>query len=357
VDPQSGYGTVARLCRPLRRAASMAALGVWLGCCCGCPVTQNVDVPGIIQRVENPEGQYTYYLYVPSYYKPRRVWALVVTCHGTPPWDTAERQIKEFVDLAERKGFLVASPELRGTRGDFVPSPPEQIARQLADEKVILSVVSQIQAAYNVGQDRVFLTGWSAGGYAVLFTGLRHPEVFRALAVRQGNFDPRFLEPCLPFLDPYQPICVIYGSTDLLKSQAEACLQWLRDHHMFVSYRETVGAHRRHPEEAYKFFRKCLERYPWIRVYATGCGPARPTGVRFRAVCSPKPVAYSWDFGDGQKSSEVRPLHVYRRKGEYTVRLSVRLRNGRVHSRTVRIQVPPALLGVSAPSTMPAIRG
>ncbi len=336
--------------RPILVTAAGAAILTW---CCGCPVLQNVDVPGVIQHLEDPYGQHSFYLYVPSYYKPKRTWALVVTCHGTSPWDTADRQIKEFVDLAERKGFIVAAPELQGTRGDFVPPPAKQIAKQAADEKAILAVVSQIRAAYNVGEDRIFLTGWSAGGYAVLFTGLRNPGVFRALAVRQGNFDSRFFEPCLPFLDHYQPICVIYGVTDLLKSQAEACLKWLRTRRMFVSGRETVGAHQRHPEVAFKFFAKCLEHYPWIRVRATGADPKDLTAVRFSAVCSPQPAAYWWDFGDGQESSQTEPAHVYGQRGQYTVKLSVRMRDDEVHSRIVQVQVPPTLLGVRAPATMP----
>src|SRR5438477_516091 len=75
-------------------------------------------------------------------------------------------------------------------------------------------------------------TGCSAGAYAVMFTGLRHPDVFRALAVRQGNFRECYVEPCIPFLDPHQPVMLMYGNLDTLKDEAEEAITWLQAHDM-----------------------------------------------------------------------------------------------------------------------------
>lgn len=52
---------------------------------------------------------------------------------------------------------------------------------------------------------------------------------------------------------------------------------------------------------------------------------ASPRTVRFTAQQTPKPLdklAYRWDFGDGNFSTEIKPSHTYARDGVYEVRLS-----------------------------------
>ena len=298
-------------------------------------------MPGEIQRLREPVEGGEYFLYVPSRYDAKQAWPVVVTCHGTEPWDTADRQIKEWADLGENKRFIAAAPFLKGTRGDFIPRPPEQIELQERDERTILAVLDHIRAGYNVAEDRIFLTGWSGGGFAVLFTGLRHPEVFRALAVRQGTFDARFVRPCLPLADPHQPVYVLYGTLDILtKDQSKKCLRWLRENRLFALEEETVGSHRRHPELAYQFFRRCIRQYPWIQPAAYRVAPEDPLSVQFRVRCSPAAEAYLWRFGDEQYSREPAPIHRYAQPGRYEVKLTVRLEDDRQHARSLLIDVP-----------------
>ena len=175
------------------RAVGVGLCGLILSCLTGCPVVSNREAPGLQLTQQDPESDRQYQLYVPTRYGDNgagRKWPLVVTCHGTKPWDTAPRQFDEWKGLAEQKGFLLVAPDLLGTRGDVPPKPADQIALQLQDEKAILSIVRTIQAARAVDPSRIFLTGWSAGGYAVLFTGLRHPDVFRACRCGRGTSIP-----------------------------------------------------------------------------------------------------------------------------------------------------------------------
>ena len=104
-------------------------------------------------------------------------------------------------------------------------------------------MVNHIRGARNIAASQVFLTGWSAGGYAVLFTGLRNPDVFRGMSVGEGNFDERYLAPVVPALDPYQPVHVAYGVTDLLRDQPKASIEWLYEKRMFVIEEATTGGH------------------------------------------------------------------------------------------------------------------
>lgn len=64
----------------------------------------------------------------------------------------------------------------------------------------------------------------------------------------------------------------------------------------------------------------------------------------------PDPVAWEWDFGDGQTSHERNPLHSYASTGDYDVRLIVTTSGGRlltvVEPDYVRVDVAPRVIGV-----------
>jgi len=324
-------------------------LGV-VGALCGltgCQVPINPKLPAPTRLVTEPFTEGKYYLYVPSDYNPEQRWPLVVTCHGTVPWDIAKFQVDEWSPLAEDKGFLVLAPKLKGTHGDFLPPPEKQIERQRADERLILAAVTHVKAGYNIATDQVFITGWSAGGYAVLFTGLRHPDVFRALALRQANFDRRYVKPCVPLLDPHQPIYVLYGSLDVLATdEAKEALEWMREHRLAAWEHEIYGSHRRHPKLAYDFFTKCVREYPWLRIEAYEREGDLPLAARFRVVGSPVPTAFAWDFGDDSSvSREATPYHEYTEPGTYRVKLAARIGKRSPVKRTIEIEVPRPSFG------------
>jgi hypothetical protein len=55
-------------------------------------------------------------------------------------------------------------------------------------------------------------------------------------------------------------------------------------------------------------------------------GGARLVGVQFSSISSAGADvigSYQWDFGDGQTSTDDRPVHAYRNDGVYTVSLKV----------------------------------
>ena len=337
--------------RPAPRLALFGLVPAALVPLAGCQVVSNLPAPGRTAQITEPATGHDYCLYVPTSYHAEQPAALVVTCHGTKPWDTARQQIKEWRGLAEQKGFLVAAPELLGTKGDLPPKRPEQIRRQSDDERTLLGVVRAIRGSHAVNQDRIFLTGWSAGNYAVLYTGLRHPEVFRALSVRQGNFDPAYVERCVPFLDRYQPIQIMFGDLDPLDS-SQAIVDWLRSHDLEPSTLERAGIHRRDPAPAYAFFADVVRRRPVVRARVRE-DPADALRIAFDVHTSFEAQRYLWDFGDAQQSAEPRPEHRYTQPGLYSVRVAAWAPNGKPYQRRFQLQVPRLRLG-TGPNSAPA---
>ncbi len=324
-------------------------MAAWRFCLCvmlvmgvaGCPQYRDPRVPKPIEPVTEPDLGGEYLVYTPSTYDASRSWPLLVVCHGTRPWDYPLRQIQDWVKLAEEKGFVVAAPSLQGTRGDFPPPAEKQVVLQRKDEETILATVRHIQGSHNIARERVLLAGWSAGNYAVLYTGLKHPEVFRALAVLQGNFDSAYLSEVAERIDPFQPVYVLYGSVDVLTGkQGKSCVEWLREHHAEVNPEETGGPHAGHPTKAYEFFTRVIRQVPWLRIRVFSSPEGDPLSVQFKTHASFEPRAYRWEFGDGETSPLATPVHTYAQPGDYTVTLTTESESGKKVRRAIALTVP-----------------
>jgi len=320
----------------------LAALLALLALTAGCPVTLH-RVPGDTELLKEPATRTPYYLYVPSWHRQDRQWPLVVTCHGTHPWDSALQQICEWRGLAEQLGVIVVAPELKAVSSVGLVPPERQLLLQQQDEKAILNIVRRAIAAFNVKPSWVFLTGWSGGGYDVYYTGLRNPNVFRALASRMGNFDPDYMQGVTDRLNPYQPVFVFFGSEDLdpIRQQCRQAADWLKAHGMKrVKLREVAGIHRRQPEVAAKFFMETIKKYTHVKLTAVKGVGDDPLAVQFYLDADPKPKAVVWQFGDGEASDQFEPQHRYRAGGTYDVKVTlITPRNART-SRTIKLELP-----------------
>jgi hypothetical protein len=149
----------------------------------------------------------------------------------------------------------------------------------------------------------------------------------------------------VPFLDPYQPVQVLYCVGDLVgKKDAEACLAWLRDHDLSVTAVEQPGTTRRGHGDVAAFISQVLRRQPWIRIQIRDDAADAMT-VGFLPKTSFKPARLRWDFGDGTTSTEAAPAHKFTQPGRYTVRLSIWTSGDRPHQRQIEISVPRVRLG------------
>lgn len=307
----------------------------------GCPSLEALPTQAPIVELKSPESKRPYLLYVPSVYNESRSWPLVVLCHGTWPYDTAELQMREWASFAESRGILLVAPTLEAARGDLPPPPDRQIALQRKDERVVLAIVSELKRRYQIAEHLVFMTGWSAGAYDILHIGLRHPDVFRALFIRQGTFDLRFLDLPEGCIDPWQSIKVIYGEGDvLLRDQSKAMIAWLREQGAHVEEEGITGTHQRiNPGLAWKYFKLVAEKRLWARIRTTMPDPDAPLTYRFELDAVPPAVKRKWHFGDGEESYDERPVHTYARPGRYELTVSMALSNGKrfVRKRVINV--------------------
>jgi poly(3-hydroxybutyrate) depolymerase len=231
----------------------------------GCPVFQPTDTPVPEGKEVEPTTGTAYWLYVPSTYTADRDWPLVITLHGTVPWDTYTAQILEWKALAEEKGFLVVCPHLASSQGIFpILSRPSWYEDLETDERVILAVLEDVRGKYRLAPDpnAVLLTGFSAGGFAMYHTGLRNASRFGMLIARACNGDVRMMEETIPLTDAARrmPIEVFWGKDEsVLSRQGWEVFEYLRRHGFKkAKAQEVAGGHVRRPELAYRLWRKVL---------------------------------------------------------------------------------------------------
>jgi predicted esterase len=145
-----------------------------------------------------------YALYVPGAYDRHRAWPLVVALHGA--LSDHRHNLRRVFGLDNRPGesdyeasrnwdqpfpdvpALVVSPYARGELMGYDGLGGDDVMRVIAD----------VRRAYNVDAVRISLTGLSMGGGGAWAIGLRHPEMFAALAPVCGLTDfGRMIQPSL----------------------------------------------------------------------------------------------------------------------------------------------------------------
>lgn len=229
----------------------------------GCAVPPTPAVGPYTHETDPVTGR-GYYLYVPTTYNSHWPAPLIVTCHGTPPYDVADMHIREWKWYGEKNGCIVIAPELIATDGIFGDGP---ITGMVADERYILSIVSQLGYRYNIDRNNILITGFSGGGFPTYWVGLRHPDIFSVVVARNCNFSESNLDGWWSPDALRTPIKIYYGDRDpaAIKLQSERGIDYLRSRGFSVETEILANTgHERHPEIAMDFFKRHLK-------------PARPT--------------------------------------------------------------------------------
>jgi pimeloyl-ACP methyl ester carboxylesterase len=198
-----------------------------------------------------------------------------------------------------------------------------------------------VRAGHNISDDRVFIHGYSGGAYAALHTGLKHPEVFRAVSVIRPRFAEAFLADALESIDPHQPVYVNFSVSDALTGkQGRECVDWLRTKCANLWENPFGQARASDCRQVVEFYEDSTRKVPWIHIRAYPEREDRPLEIRFKLRCSYTPTRYSWQFGDGGESPVSEPLHTYSAPGTYLVTVDLEGPNGRQDQRKVRLTVP-----------------
>jgi feruloyl esterase len=134
----------------------------------------------------NP-GQLRMLAYVPERFVEHP--PLVVVLHGCRQTAAGYDHGTGWSELAEQKGFIVCLPEQRGGNNPshcFNWFNERNTTRGSGEAASIAAMVQHLVETHGVDQDRIFVTGLSAGGAMAATMLAAYPEVFAAGAVIAG---------------------------------------------------------------------------------------------------------------------------------------------------------------------------
>ncbi|MCB0554162.1 MAG: PHB depolymerase family esterase [Phaeodactylibacter sp.] len=114
---------------------------------------------------------------------------LVVVLHGCLQDATEIARLSDWNELAEEHGFLVLYPQqksLNNFNNCFNWFVPEDIHKGSGEALSIRQMVAYVAANNKIDENRIYVTGISAGGAMAAVMLATYPEVFRAGAVMAG---------------------------------------------------------------------------------------------------------------------------------------------------------------------------
>jgi hypothetical protein len=289
-------------------------------------------VTGKVSFQKDPATGRVYHLYIPTTYNPRRAYPLLITGQGTFPFDEAAGQRNRWADVAERYGLIVCSPDFDSATG-LLGIPADHAAPELVrDETATLGILKELQSHYNINPDAIMITGWSAGAYPAHFIGLRHPEVFRCIVGRAGNFSEHLVSDDVAARARHMHIYVFFGEGDWpgFSGMGREANYWytVRGFRNFV-IRPLPGGHDPNQVEAARYFLNIINHWPAIHIDASATEGRAPLTVTFKArVRDPdspdgRVDSVLWNLGDNTVAAKAEVTHTYTRPGLYNVFLTV----------------------------------
>ncbi|GAB4521472.1 MAG: hypothetical protein OHK0046_32890 [Anaerolineae bacterium] len=165
-----------------------------------------VELGEEVQPISLPRN---YRAYVPTTYDPQgEPLPLVIALHGRPDNGIGISYITDLNSKAEAEGFIAAYPDGIDNGWFYAPRAEDQ----LTDVGFLLRMVDELKAELNVDAQRIYVTGFSNGGFMTQSIACGTEGVFAAYAVVAATLYPGIEEDCAD-ASPV-PILFMHGTLD-----------------------------------------------------------------------------------------------------------------------------------------------
>lgn len=210
-----------------------------------------------------------YAVFVSSKVDPQKPSPLVIALHGlgVPPatW------LRLLSDAAQDAGYIVAAPmgyDVRGWYGANGPTSGRKSPPNVGElsEKDVMNVLALMRKEFTIDDRRIYLAGQSMGGAGALFLGIKHKDIWAAVAasapaIRSNLHGPDELEQATTM-----PMMLIHGDADraVPVEQTRRWVEKMKALKMTYTYREIRGgghsdAIRIAARDMFRFFDKHLK--------------------------------------------------------------------------------------------------
>ena len=156
--------------------------------------------------------------YVPASYQCGNQAPLVIDLHGFGSTKSDERQISDFLSLAEENEFMVVWPQ--GVSGTLCVVGADRTGNywnagfdsSVDDVAFISAIIDQVSASYDIDPARIYATGLSNGGFMSYTLACELGNRIAAIASVTGSMETSVLADCNP--ERPMPILQIHGTAD-----------------------------------------------------------------------------------------------------------------------------------------------
>ena len=187
-----------------------------------------------------------YALFVPSSYNKDENMSLLVSLHGLTRTYDWLMGYEGLLDMAEEFNFMVVTP-LGYTRKGWYGSWSKGLdERSLAEEgpfseKDVMNVLKLVRENYSIDSNNIFLWGHSMGGAGTYHLGMKHPNLWKALALA-APAPPQVRNVKDLKIIQNLPILILQGTKDRLVYPTREWVAEMKRLEMNYTYDEIVGA-------------------------------------------------------------------------------------------------------------------
>ena len=178
----------------------------------------------------------SYRAFVPHAYDPAQAMPLVIALHGRPDNGTGLAYRLDMNRVAEEQGFIVAYPDGIDFGWNYTRGSALFPDNGVDDDAFMAALVDNLAVDLNIDRDRVYVAGFSNGGFMTMRLACLMPDVFAGFAVVGAGFQLNFVELCQEAAPV--PMMFIHGTEDVSIPWAG---EVTRDVRWLLSFPDTVG--------------------------------------------------------------------------------------------------------------------
>jgi predicted peptidase len=259
-----------------RRIVSVKRVGITLllltiSLCAGNTLARTPETGFLKRTVAIKDGQRGYRVYIPENFNPKKKYPVVLFLHGSFQWgEDNENQLGFGLPAMMREGGRVAAKLETKTLSSFIGVfPQSHVETPWSGEmaEYAFKALDQTVVEFKADTRRLYVTGFSLGGYGSWYVAAKHPGKFAAIVPIGGNikipekFPRPFLEKFIPpdmlmlydAKDPHAafvkavgktPVWIFHGEADeqVPVSDARSTAEALKAAGVSVRYTEYKGA-------------------------------------------------------------------------------------------------------------------
>jgi len=157
----------------------------------------------------------TYRAYVPTTYNPDDPMPLVIVLHGRPDSGFGIAYITDMNPVAEEEGFIAVYPDGLDMSWNYYYGISTAIQKDYVgdDGQFLRDLIVELSQDLNIDQSRIYVTGFSNGGFMTQYLACAEADQFAAFAVVGATFYPGLDRLCED--TPPQPILFMHGTEDV----------------------------------------------------------------------------------------------------------------------------------------------